>query len=389
MLKKDITFIYMDSAEKSIYMPIAEEAQKRGYSVKFTTNKFEKCNIGFYCQHINFPQFSKFSVIMLHDIIQQFGNWPDIWIREPWNKYNIGIVPSYQWEKNWKTASKSYYTRAKQGVYRIGWPKADVVANLDREAYKKEFCEKYGLDYTKRTILYAPSWEAFNKQDDFVRAMQLLDVNILIKQYNATPDNFPEVYREITKMRRLHENLQHVTIMDPKSSIFDAIMAADVLVSDESSTMAEATMLGIPAVSVSDWLIPDVIPYRYPECNYDFAIMTQKANLKECIEKIICHYSDYEKNAKMYRDKTFCNIGKTSCMIMDIIDDCVNGNMIRYTSIQPLNKKRLPLKQYLKHKYIIINREIRYNYCVRNRIVSAVWGVITDIKRKLIKKHVV
>ena len=55
-IKKDITFIYMDKAEYGIYEPIAEEAQKRGYRVKFTDNKFEKCEIGFYCQHINFPQ---------------------------------------------------------------------------------------------------------------------------------------------------------------------------------------------------------------------------------------------------------------------------------------------------------------------------------------------
>ena len=55
-LKKDITFIYSDSAEKAIYEPIAEEAKKRGYQVTLTDDKFAKCEIGFYCQHINFPQ---------------------------------------------------------------------------------------------------------------------------------------------------------------------------------------------------------------------------------------------------------------------------------------------------------------------------------------------
>ena len=70
-LEKDITFIYMDSSEKAMYMPIYNEAKKRGYRVKLTTNMFEKCEIGFYCQHVNLPQFSKFSIIMLHDIIQQ------------------------------------------------------------------------------------------------------------------------------------------------------------------------------------------------------------------------------------------------------------------------------------------------------------------------------
>lgn len=81
----------MDAAERSAYQPIAEEAERRGYCVTITDDKFAKCEIGFYCQHMNHPQYSKFSVIMLHDIIQQYGNWPDIWYREPWNKYDIDL----------------------------------------------------------------------------------------------------------------------------------------------------------------------------------------------------------------------------------------------------------------------------------------------------------
>ena len=110
-LEKDITFIYMDSSEKAMYMPIYNEAKKRGYRVKLTTNMFEKCEIGFYCQHVNLPQFSKFSIIMLHDIIHQYGNWPDIWLREPWDKYDIGILPSNQWVENWKQCAKWFYAR--------------------------------------------------------------------------------------------------------------------------------------------------------------------------------------------------------------------------------------------------------------------------------------
>ena len=70
-MRKDITFIYMDKSDKALYEPIVKEAEQRGYRVKLTDNKFEKCEIGVYCQHYNHPQFSKFSVIMLHDIIQQ------------------------------------------------------------------------------------------------------------------------------------------------------------------------------------------------------------------------------------------------------------------------------------------------------------------------------
>ena len=156
-LKKDLTLIYSDSAEKQIFKPIEEEAKRRGYKVRLTDDKFAKCEIGFYCQHINFPQFSKFSLIMLHDIIQQYGNWPDLWIREPWNKYDVGILPSNQWVKNWDQCSKWYYANPRIGMYKIGWPKADNYASVDRNNYKKEFNAKYGLDDKRPTILYAPA----------------------------------------------------------------------------------------------------------------------------------------------------------------------------------------------------------------------------------------
>lgn len=388
MLKKDITFIYMDSAEKAIYEPIAEEAKKRGYKVKLTDNKFEKCEIGFYCQHVNFPQYSRFSLVMLHDIIQQYGNWPDIWLREPWNKYDIGILPSDQWVKNWDASSQWYYANPRIGMYKIGWPKADSVADIDVMEYKQKFCLEHGLDLKKKTILYAPAWENDHKQDDFVQAMLQLDVNILIKQYNATPELQPLHYKNNLEMYELHKNIKGVTILDPKTNIFDAIIVADVLVSEESSTMAEAIMMGIPAVSVSDWLIPDVTPSRMPECNYNFVIATKKEGLKDCISEIVAHYDKYKKQACNYRDKTFCNIGRASKMIMNIVDDCVAGKDIRYDSLKAKPHQKVSFNQYAKHKYLTIGRSIENNYCIRYRTVSKLWEKLRKIKRIFIKGHI-
>lgn len=386
MIKKKITFIYMDSAEKAIMEAIADEAYKRGYEVNMTTDKFAKCEIGVYCQHVNFPQYSKFSVIMLHDIIQQYGNWPDLWLREPWNKYDIGILPSDQWVENWNKCSQFYYTRPRRGVYKIGWPKADSVANIEREQYKKVFYAKHGLDLDKRTILYAPAWENDHKQDDFVKAMLGLNVNILIKQYNATLEMSPGQYANIQEMYKLHKDIEGVTILDPSMNIFEAIIASDVLVSEESSTMAEAIMMGIPAVSVSDWLIPDVTPSRFPECNYDFAIMTKKDRLRDCVAQIVGDYNSYKKMAEKSRDSVFCNIGKSSRMIMDIIDDCVEGKKIRYTELVPKKRKNLSIKQYIRHIGIVLNREVTQNYGIRHPFVQKIWNMFRTIKKCIYEK---
>ena len=380
MLEKDITFIYSDSAEKAIYQPLMEEAQKRGYKVQLTDNPFKKCEIGFYCQHVNHPQYSKFSLIMLHDIIQQYSNWPDIWFKEPWNKFDIGILPSDQWEKNWKASSSKYYTRPRKGIFKVGWPKADAIIKLKDPSYRKDFYLKHKLDPDKKTVLYAPAWENDNKEDDFVRAMQGLDVNIIIKQWDADPNKFPKQVAEVQRMKLMHETLTGVTILPPETNIFYAIAASDILVSEESSTMCEATMMGIPAISVSDWLIPDVTPSRFPKCDYDFVYTTKKADLADLVKKIIANYSVYKVKTEAFSKANFSNIGKSSSMIMDIVDDCVANEEIRYPSIQPKQPERLPFKKYVRHKYEQLRREIAYNYAKNNKLVKLVWNLLRKIK---------
>lgn len=384
MLNKDITFIYKDAAEKAAYEPIAEEARKRGYTVKLTDNEFERCEIGFYCQHINFPQYSKFSVIMLHDIIQQYGRWPDIWYLEPWNKYDIGILPSAQWEKNWNECSQWQYANPKIGIFRIGWPKADVAKKFQAESSRRQFYQEHNMDPAKRTILYAPAWENDYKQDDFVQAMKTLDVNILIKQGPWNSPRWlkerPDIYQNVLDMNELHKDLPGVTILDGTLNIFEAIAVSDVLVSEESSTLCEAVMMGIPAVSVTDWLIPDTIPSRLSKCEYDFVLTTTKLGLTGEVEKVINNYEEYRKKFSDISERTFNNIGSTSSMIMDIVDDCVSGQTIRYKALQPKQKENVLLKKEVKRRTEQLYRTLYANYKVQYPVFAKIWNIGKSIK---------
>lgn len=385
MLKKDITFIYMDAAERSAYQPIAEEAERRGYRVTITDDKFAKCEIGFYCQHRNHPQYSKFSLIMLHDIIQQYGNWPNIWYYEPWNKYDIGILPSDQWVRNWDQSSQFHYTRPRKGMYKVGWPKADKVAKLQATTYREDFYAKHGLDLNKKTVLYAPAWENDGKQDDFVQSMLKLDVNIVIKQAPWNEELYPQQIKNIAEMYELHKNLDRVTILPPVTNIFEAIAVSDILVSEESSTMCEATMMGIPAVSVSDWLIPDVTPSRFPECDYDFVFMTKKAELTDFVQEMLENYEVYRGKAQQFSQENFANIGNASTMIMDIIDDCVAGKPVRYPAVMPQKKQAVPFKRELARRILMFKQEMVYNYTVRFALLNKSLALYRKIKHSLKK----
>lgn len=383
MLKKDITFIYWDSSEKNMYQPIMEEARKRGYKTKLTDNKFEECEIGFYCQHINFPQFSKFSFIMLHDIIQAYSDWPDLWYKEPWDKYDVGILPSKQWENNWNQCSQWSYACPRRGMYKIGWPKADVINDLQSKASKEDFYKMHHMDINKRTILYAPAWENDGKQDDFVKAMQKLDVNILIKQAPFPEKDYPVIVRNIREMYELHKDVPGVTILPPSTNIFEAIAVSDVLVSEESSTMCEAAMMGIPAISVSNWLIPDVTPCRFPKCDYDFVIMTVKEKLTECVKQIIDDYEIYHHQSQVFAENTFSNIGKASSMIMDVVDDYVNNKPVRYDALKQKPRQSVPVVKNLKRKFGLFHKEYLYNYKVRYKSARVLWNSLRFVKRLL------
>jgi hypothetical protein len=362
----------MDDAEKHLYAPIIHEATRRGYKIRLTDNKFEKCDIGFYCQHINYPQYSKTSFVMLHDITQQYGSWPDIWFREPWNIYDVGFLPGRTWCAMWQQISKYYYARPRIGVFEVGWPKADGAVVCDQN-YRQNLNAKYGLDNSKRTILYAPAWENDGKQDDFVKAMIPLNVNILIKQWSVPDGQFVQIAKNIHEMAKLHINIKNVFILNPKISIMEAIAMSDILVSEESSTMCEAVMMGIPAVSVSDWLIPDVSPSRYPEDTYSFVTTTTKSKLSDCIRDLLENYNMHSLMAKRYSRENFGETGNSAHRIMDVVDYVIKGKECHTTHIMAANVvERIPLARYLRHKALFHKRNIR-RYAHENRLISFGW----------------
>ena len=379
-IKKEITFIYSDSAEKSMYLPIGVEAEARGFKVSYTKNIFEKCEIGFYCQHQNHPQYSKLSVIMLHDIIQQYSNWPDIWFREPWNKYDIGILPSNQWEENWNQCSQWFYTRPRKVYIKLAGPRQMLLLEFLGNHFNERIYNEYNLDKKKETVLYAPAWENDGKQDDFVKAMLSLNVNILIKQAPWDQDQYPQIVANVAEMYEAHKDIPNVVILPPETNIYNAISVCDVLVSEESSTMCEAAMLGIPAVSVSDWLIPDVNPSRYPRNDYTFVTLTTKEKLAHTVSEILGHYEKYSSKVQEFAAQNFQNIGNSSKIIMDIIEDYYNGNEIRYENLTPRQKERLSACKFIRFNYMMLKTEFVGNYCQKNPILSWLYQILKKIK---------
>ena len=94
--------------------------------------------------------------------------------------------------------------------------------------------------------------------------------------------------KKINEMATLHEcKWNNVEILDPKTDIFDVMAHCDVLVSEESSTLIEAAMVGVVPLDVTDWKIPDTTPARLPNVPYDFINKIPESELKIELQKLM------------------------------------------------------------------------------------------------------
>lgn len=317
-VKRSITFFYTDKGEYYNLEPIAVEAKKRGFEVIFTEDIYQQAEIGIYCQHICHPENSKFSLILLHDLAQGHNRWPTFWELERWNIFDLGIVPGNTWGSLWEQSAFAYYANPRCGVFALGYPKSDLVTSdslKERSAWLRDHLHlKYDF-----SILYAPSWENDGKEDEFVQALHSLPVNLLIKQANWS-DKYADIIENIRQMRQLHEGrYDNVHYIEPEESIMTALSLCDMVVSDESSVMAEALMFGKPSVAVTDWLIPDTTPSRPASVPMDYVFKCYKSELRTYCENILhpsAPYWDVLEKGK----SVFGNIGHSCNDIMDAIE---------------------------------------------------------------------
>ncbi|MDE5966676.1 MAG: CDP-glycerol glycerophosphotransferase family protein [Lachnospiraceae bacterium] len=289
-VKKEITLFYTDKGEYYNLKPIADKAALRGYTVAFTDNLTEEAEIGIYCQHTAMIESvnAKFSLILLHDMAQGHNRWPNIWYGEPWNRFDIGIVPGKTWADRWSQCACDIYANPRCGTFALGYPKSDLTESLETKERARLLSGKFHLKYDF-SVLYAPSWENNEKEDDFIRACASLKVNLLIKQCKW-PAAFDHINKNNDEMRALHEGrFDNVYYIEPEESIMTALELCDMVVSDESSVMAEAAMFGKPSLAVTDWLIPDTVPIRYACCPMEYVLKCRKVELREYVEMLSSH----------------------------------------------------------------------------------------------------
>lgn len=331
---KKITFFYTDKGEYYNLEPISQEAVKRGYDIRFTQDLKERAEIGIYCQHVSwqYAENSKFSAILLHDLAQGHNRWPDIWNAERWNCFDLCVLPGGGWGDRWAECASMYWSQPARGAYLLGYPKSCCIK--DEEIRERAVKLKSELGFTHdRTVLYAPSWENDEKEDDFIRALASLEVNLLIKQAHW-PEEYAHIVKNIETMRSEHEGkYANVHYMEPEESILTALEMCDLVVSDESNVMIEALMFAKPSIAVTDWLIPDTQPSRFASVPFDCVYKCKKVELREFVENILFRKKEVLDCEKL-REQYFCNAEHVNEDILDLIEYYTSRSEVREEKIQ-------------------------------------------------------
>ena len=310
MNKAQVGIYPTDSVECRHIEKIADALTDMRVSVNIDTTMSNSSEVGLFLAHRpgNKPDLANTSVCMLHDLSQSHPSWPNFWRYEPWGDFDYGILPNKLWGEMYAgsfiaDAVSSFVSELvdnveiedlirgaefkvrpdhplypRKGVKILGWPKLDL----------QTFGTLQGQRQDKRlSVVYAPSWEHDSRQDSFLKAVSSLDIKIYIKQqyWEGLDGSHLE---KINEMASLHEGKwNNVEILNPKTDIFDVMALCDVLVSEESSTLIEAAMVGVVPLAVTDWKIPDTNPPRLPNVPYDFITKLPENELKLELHKLM------------------------------------------------------------------------------------------------------
>ena len=334
-LKNEVTFFYSTIDEKQIFEYLALELNKRRFKCVFTKNLKKKAEIGFYCQNNSNPNNSQISIILLGGLDQGRMIWPNIWKEQPWNKFDLGFLPGKNWVKRWKKSSHDFRSRTKFGVYNVGWPKADFL--FDKKVNSLEnikIQKKYNLNRKKTYILYAPSFECFERQLDVTNAVKKNGHYLLIKHWLTKKEIvYQDLWDNIVQSNRKTKKIygKKAVIIEPKENFLTLLNFCDLVITDESSVAYEALLRNIPTLSVKDWKIQrhkKAVTRLVKPAKITFK--TTKGKLDKSIKKIL--NTNTEKKLKTLLDKEISYLGDSSKIIAELLERFIENRKSIYNS---------------------------------------------------------
>ena len=347
-IRKNITFYHTDIHEYQLCKYISDEAKSKNYKTQFTSNLNQKSEIGFYCQdkveNIN----AKLSIISIHGMDQGKVAWPNIWKKESWKNFDIGILPGNNWKNNWLESCWDPNSRTKKGIYLTGWPKTQKIFLNKKKFYQKskDLQKKLRLPF-KKTILYAPNMETDNKQIDLINAIHNEKINLLVKHLPWALPYQEKKYKDIRNNIKIANSIgrkklkNSMRVINSQKNIMNYYAMVDLLVTDESSVKYEAMLFNLPTLSVSDWVMRtnNVNSPRLPVLNSKEQFICKRINLKKKIIELISNKYN-KKKIKNLKYRYFSNLEKSCDIFYQVLNNVISSKYNHPALIKPFFKSQ-------------------------------------------------
>ncbi|HWP35808.1 MAG TPA: CDP-glycerol glycerophosphotransferase family protein, partial [Thermodesulfobacteriota bacterium] len=141
----------------------------------------------------------------------------------------------------------------REGAFLVGMPKLDRL--VDGSLPKEAAARRFGLDPSRPTVLYAPTWSSASSLpalgERLLAALAGLGVNVLVKLHDRLADPRPRYSGGVdwrARLAPLEAAGRLVLARDPDAT--PALAAADLLVTDHSSVGFEFLLLDRPVVVI-------------------------------------------------------------------------------------------------------------------------------------------
>ena len=136
----------------------------------------------------------------------------------------------------------------------IGYPKADCL--VDGSLRRTEILQGLGLDPSRQTLLYAPTWSPASSLnamgEDVVRGLLSLGANVIVKLHDRSRDLRERYSGGVDWVQRLQPLLPAGrAVIAPGHDISPYLVASDVMITDHSSAGFEFLLLDRPIVRIN------------------------------------------------------------------------------------------------------------------------------------------
>ena len=201
----------------------------------------------------------------------------------------------------------------------------DVIDTIKNDLSKEDVLSCYGIDHTKRTILWTTTCIAMIDEENIINfrafraAMdQLSDTILVIKMHPNSKDRYVRMAKEYLSMPR-----DNVVIVPKNADTLCLIHACDMMVTKMSTTAIEAVAMDKPLLILN--LTGDADKMEYVSQNIAVGVYAAE-DLAATIENLINDDAELAENRNRYVEQYFYKIdGRASRRVAGLIDDMLTG----------------------------------------------------------------